>query len=267
VDLAVIGGGAMGEAIIRGVLAEGSLSPQDISVCDINAARLETLKKTYKVKPCGQYESAIKDADVVILAVKPQNLPDLLPQLKGLLKSTQVVLSILAGARIDTIANGLDHRRIIRAMPNTPAQIGAGITVWTAADSVTKKQKAAAQTILSALGREIYVPDEAYIDMATAVSGSGPAYFFYMVEGLTEAAIDIGLPAEIAQELALETALGAALLAKQTGKPPQELRKIVTSPGGTTAAGIAKLEDGKFKELLAGAVAAAHKRAKELGSK
>jgi pyrroline-5-carboxylate reductase len=267
VGLAVIGGGAMGEAMIRGVLAAGSLSPQDISVCDINAARLETLKKTYSIKPGKDYESALKDADVVVLAVKPQNLPDLMPQLKGRLKSTQVVLSILAGARIDTIANGLGHKRIVRAMPNTPAQIGMGITVWTAADSVTKKQKAAAQTILSALGREIYVPDEAYIDMATAVSGSGPAYFFYMIEGLTEAAIDIGLPAEIAQELALETALGAALLAKQTGKPPQELRKMVTSPGGTTAAGIAKLEDGKFKELLANAVAAAHKRAKELGSK
>ncbi len=265
--LAVIGGGAMGEAMIRGVLAEGSLSPQDISVCDINAARLETLKKTYNIKPGKNYESALKGADVVVLAVKPQNLSDLMPQLKGQLKSTQVVLSILAGARIDTIANGLGHKRIVRAMPNTPAQIGMGITVWTAADSVTKKQKAAAQTILSALGREIYVPDEAYIDMATAVSGSGPAYFFYMIEGLTEAAINIGLPAEMAQELALETALGAALLAKQTGKPPQELRKMVTSPGGTTAAGIARLEDGKFKELLAVAVAAAHKRAKELGSK
>jgi pyrroline-5-carboxylate reductase len=172
VGLAVIGGGAMGEAIIRGVLAEGSLSPQDIKVCDINAARLETLKKTYKVKPCGQYESAIKDADVVILAVKPQNLPDLMPQLKGKLKNTQVVLSILAGARIATIAGGLDHKRIVRAMPNTPAQIAMGTTVWTASKEVTKKQKAAAKKLLASLGMEIYVPDEKYIDMATAVSGN-----------------------------------------------------------------------------------------------
>jgi pyrroline-5-carboxylate reductase len=257
----------MGEAIIRGILAKGSLAPQDISVCDIDTSRLETLKKTYKIKPGKNYESAIKDAELVVLAVKPQSLPKLLPDLKGIVNKGQLVVSIIAGAKIDTIAKGLDHQQIVRAMPNTPAQIGVGITAWTASDKVTSKQKKLAQTILDALGEEIYFSDERYIDMATAVSGSGPAYIFYMIEGLIDAAVRIGLPRETAGELVLETVLGAALLAKQSPKSPQELRKQVTSPGGTTAAGIAVLENGKFKELLASAVAAAHKRARELGGK
>lgn len=265
--IAIIGGGAMGEAIIRGVLAAGSICPQDICVCDIDASRLKTLKKTYSIKPGKDYKSAIKDAELVILAVKPQTLPTLLPDLKGNLKKGQLVLSIIAGAKIATIAKGLGHDQIVRAMPNTPAQIGVGITAWTASDKVTTKQKKLAQSVLDALGKEIYVDSEKYIDMATAVSGSGPAYFFYMIECLTDAAVKIGLPRDTAAELVLETALGAALLADSSPKSPRELRKQVTSPGGTTAAGIAALESGKFKELLADAVAAAHKRAKELGGK
>jgi pyrroline-5-carboxylate reductase len=257
----------MGEAMIRGILAKGSLSPQDVSVCDIDASRLESLKKTYKVKTGKDYRSAIKDAELVVLAVKPQTLPTLLPDLKGTIMKGQLVLSIIAGAKIDTIARSLNHQQIVRAMPNTPAQVGVGMTAWTASDKVTAKHKKLAQTILDALGEEIFFSDEKYIDMATAVSGSGPAYIFYMIEGLIDAAVRIGLPRETADELVLETVLGAALLAKQSPKSPQELRKQVTSPGGTTAAGIAELESGKLKELLASAVAAAHKRAKELGGK
>ena len=257
----------MGEAIIRGVLAKGSLAPQDISVCDIDTSRLAALKKTYNIKPGKDHEAALKNAELVVLAVKPQNLPKLLPELKGTLKKGQLVLSIIAGAKIDTIAKGLDHHQIVRAMPNTPAQIGVGITAWTASDKATSKQKKLAQTILDALGEEVFFSNEKFIDMATAVSGSGPAYIFYMIEGLIDAAVRIGLPRETAGELVLETVLGATLLAKQSPKSPQELRKQVTSPGGTTAAGIAVLESGKFKELLAETVAAAHKRARELGGK
>jgi pyrroline-5-carboxylate reductase len=267
VKITIIGGGAMGEAIVRGVLAGESLAPQDIRVCDIDSSRLATLRKTYNIKPGKDYESALKDAELVILAVKPQNLPGLLGDLQGKIKKGQLVLSIIAGAKIDTIAKGLDHYQIVRAMPNTPAQIGVGMTAWTASDKVTSKQKKLAQTILDALGEEVYFSDEKYIDMATAVSGSGPAYLFYIIEGLIDAAVRIGLPRETAGELVMETVLGAALLAKQSPKSPQELRKQVTSPGGTTAAGIAVLESGRFKELLAETVAAAHKRAKELGSK
>jgi pyrroline-5-carboxylate reductase len=267
VKIAIIGGGAMGEAIIRGVVAAGSLYHQDISVCDIDASRLKTLKQNYGIKPVNKYEAALKDADLVVLAVKPQTLPTLLPDLKGKIKKGRLVLSIIAGAKIDTIAKGLDHQQIVRAMPNTPAQIGVGMTAWTASDKVTAKQKKLAQSVLDALGKEVYVDSEKYIDMATAVSGSGPAYFFYMIECLTDAAVKIGLPRETAGELVMETVLGAALLAKQSPKSPQELRKQVTSPGGTTAAGIAVLESGKFKELLSETVAAAHKRAKELDGK
>jgi len=267
VKIAILGGGAMGEAIIRGVLAVGSIPPEDISVCDIDASRLDTLKKTYKVKTVKDYNSAINDAELVVLAVKPQTLPALIPDIKGKIKKGQLVLSIIAGAKIATISKGLGHDQIVRAMPNTPAQIGVGMTAWTASAKVTTKQKKLAQTILDALGEEVYFSDEKYIDMATAVSGSGPAYVFYMIEGLIDAAVRVGLPREAAGELVLETVLGAALLAKQSPKSPQELRKQVTSPGGTTAAGIDVLESGKFKELLAETVAAAHKRAKELGGK
>ncbi|MEA1958531.1 MAG: pyrroline-5-carboxylate reductase [Chloroflexota bacterium] len=263
--LAFIGGGAMGEAMIRGVLAKGSVAPSDIRVCDIDASRLETLRQIYNIDTRDDYASAMEGADVIVLAVKPQALPGLMPEIKDRLADSQLVLSIIVGAGIDTIVKGLGHTRIVRAMPNTPAQIGAGITAWIASTDVTPDQMEAARGILEALGREIFVPDEEYIDMATAVSGSGPAYVFYMIEGLIEAATRIGLPGDIAGELALETVLGAARLARQTGQGPEELRIMVTSPGGTTAAGLEQLEKGNFIELISRAVAAAHKRAKELG--
>jgi pyrroline-5-carboxylate reductase len=151
-------------------------------------------------------------------------------------------------------------------MPNTPAQVGAGMSVWTASSNVSQQQKELASAVLGALGKEIYMPDEGYIDMATAVSGSGPAYVFALMEALAAAAVDIGLPPEMAQELVLETVLGAARLASETGTPPGELRERVTSPGGTTAAGLQKLYEGNIEAMIASAVSAAYQRAKELGS-
>ncbi len=261
-----IGGGAMGEAMIRGVLDRGLSAPDEIGVTDISVSRLAELRKIYNVRTNEDYQPTLEGADIVVLAVKPQNLAEVMPRLKGQLTEEQLVLSIIAGARIATIADGIDHRPVVRAMPNTPAQVGAGMSVWTASNEVSQRQKEIASSILGALGREIYVPDEGYIDMATAVSGSGPAYVFLLMEALVAAAVDIGLPPDMAEELVLETVLGAARLASETGTPSQELREKVTSPGGTTAAGLQKLHEGSIEDLIASAVSAAYERAKKLGS-
>jgi pyrroline-5-carboxylate reductase len=175
------------------------------------------------------------------------------------------VLSIVAGAKIDTLSKGLKHGAVVRAMPNTPAQIGEGMSVWTATAEVTEQQKASAKAILGAMGKELYVDDESYLDMATAVSGSGPAYFFLMVEALVDAAVKIGLPRDIARELVLQTMLGSAKFIQQSGEEPAELRRKVTSPGGTTAEALLRLEKGRFSQLLIEAVKAAYDKAKRLG--
>jgi pyrroline-5-carboxylate reductase len=151
-------------------------------------------------------------------------------------------------------------------MPNTPAQVGQGISVWTATAEVTEKQKGQARSIINAMGKEIYADEEKYLDMATAVSGSGPAYFFLFAESLVEAAKSIGLPQDVAEKLVLQTMLGSGRLMEQSDNSPAELRRMVTSPGGTTAAALHKLEKGQFADLIKQAVAAAYKRARELGN-
>jgi len=255
----------MGEAMLAAVLAKTLAKPEAISVSDIIQPRLEHLKNKYAVVVTSANAEAISGKDIVILAVKPQNLAEVMAELKGKIASNQLVISIIAGAKIETIAKGLNHSAVVRAMPNTPAQVGEGMSVWTATPAVSKEQKQVAQAILSAMGRELYVEDEAYLDMATAVSGSGPAYFFLMVEALVEAAVEIGLPPDKAQELVLQTMLGSGKFMEQSGEAPAELRKKVTSPGGTTAAALDQFEKGYFSELVKKAVKAAYERAKELG--
>jgi pyrroline-5-carboxylate reductase len=264
-NIALIGGGNMGEAMLAAVLAKSLAQPASISVSDVSSSRRDYLKKQYSVKVTADNVAAVSDKDVVILAVKPQNLSEVLKEFRGKIESSQLLLSIIAGAKIKTISGGLDHSAVVRAMPNTPARVGEGMSVWTAAPAVTEERKQSAKAILGAMGRELYVADESYLDMATAVSGSGPAYFFLMVEALVEAAIEIGLPRDKAQELVVQTMLGSAKFIERSGEAPAELRKRVTSPGGTTAAALAQFEKGNFSELVRRAVKAAYERAKELG--
>lgn len=263
--IAFIGGGNMGEVMLSALLDKGLAKPGAIIVGDIAEARRKHLEKKYGITATGSNQGAVEKADVVVLAVKPQNLAEVMSELKGCLKPSQLVLSIIAGARTKTLSRGLKHGCIVRAMPNTPAQIGEGISVWTATAEVTKKQRAWVSSILGAMGREVYVDGENYIDMATAVSGSGPAYFFLMVEALVDAAVGIGLPRDIALALVLQTMLGSGHLIQRSGKEPAELRRMVTSPGGTTAEALIQLEKGKFTELLKRAVKAAYDKAKRLG--
>jgi pyrroline-5-carboxylate reductase len=263
--IAFIGGGNMGEAMLSAILARKLSQPQAISVSDISQPRRQYLEQKYGVAVTDDNRLAIKRADVVVLAIKPQNLAEVVAGLNGQLKPAQLVLSIVAGARIDTLCRGLDHNCVVRAMPNTPAQIGEGITVWAATAEVTEQQKGWAGSILGAMGKEIYVDDEKYLDMATAVSGSGPAYVFLFVEALVDAARHIGLPRDMAQELVLETLLGSGHFLQKSGKQPLELRRMVTSPGGTTAEALRQLEKGKFTELVKRAVKAAYDKAQRLG--
>ncbi|MFC2049599.1 pyrroline-5-carboxylate reductase [Chloroflexota bacterium] len=264
--ISFIGGGTMGEAMIKSLLAKGAAKPDDITVSDVSQSRRDIMKKTYGVKTTADNREAVKGAEVVVLAVKPQELSKVLGGLKGL-SSQQLVLSIVAGATLESIGQGLNHSCLVRAMPNMPAQIGEGITVWTATAEVSQKQKDMAQSVLATLGKEIYASGEKYIDMATALSGSGPAYVFLIIEALVDAGVHIGLPRDMAEKLVVQTVLGSTRAVEAMGKHPAELKNMVTSPGGTTAEGLLQLEAGGLRSLLLQTVIAAYNKAKALGAK
>jgi pyrroline-5-carboxylate reductase len=264
--IAFIGGGNMAEAIISAVLAKGLAEPQNITVSDISDTKRDSLMQKYQVAVTNSNTSAVKGKDIVILAIKPQVFSEVALELKGQLNPLQLVISILAGKSIQTLSNSLDHNCIVRSMPNTPAQIGEGMTVWTATPQVKSVQKNWTASILGTMGAEICVDDEKYLDMTTAVSGSGPAYLFLWVEAMTDAAVKLGFSPAVAQQLVLQTLLGSAHLLQKAGKPPVELRRMVTSPGGTTAEAIAVFEKGGFNALVAQAVTAAYEKARKLGA-
>jgi pyrroline-5-carboxylate reductase len=255
-----IGGGAMGEAMVKCLLTKKVAEPQDMVVSDISSVRRELLSTEFGVSTLDDNRKAVANAEMVILAVKPQNLPQVMEEIKTL-SPEQVVLSIVAGATLSSLCQGLNHSSVIRAMPNMPAQIGEGMTIWTTTAETTQKQKDLAQTVLNALGKEIYVTDEKYLGMATALSGSGPAYIFLFIEALVDAGVHIGLPRDMAQELVIQTVLGSTLTVERTGKHPADLRNMVTSPGGTTTEALLQLEKGRFRSLILEAVAAACKKA------
>ena len=258
-----IGGGTMAEAIIKGILAGGVVSVGDVTVVEPVAARRRLLSEQYGVSVSETASVGLSAADVVVLAVKPQELERVVGQV-GPLDEHQLLISILAGVRIERLVSSLKHERVVRAMPNTPAQIARGITVWTASSSVPEEQLSTARVILGALGEEVYVADEKYVDMATALSGSGPAYVFLFIEALIDGAVRIGMPRAMAERLAVQTVLGSAEYLKESGEHPAELRNRVTSPGGTTAAALHELEKGSLRSLLAEAIASAYAKAKNL---
>jgi len=264
--IAFIGGGNMAEAMISAIVGNNLTEAGDVTVSDIDGSKLKILKQKYKIIPAASNLIAIQGKDVIILAIKPQMLVEVMPGLKDQIKPAQLVISILAGKSIQTLSNGLAHHCIIRSMPNTPAQIGKGMTVWTATPQVTAKQKKLASKILGSMGVEIFVDNEKYLDMATAVSGSGPAYVFLFIESMISAAVKLGWAPEEAQKLVMQTLEGSADLLRKSGKSPQELRRMVTSPGGTTAEAIATFEKGGFTDLVSASVKAAYEKAKQLGS-
>lgn len=255
----------MAEAILKGVLGAGLAITEDIRVGEPVAGRCEHLFRQYGVHAGLDNLDAVKGAELVVLAVKPQDLPALFSQLNGRLEPKQSALSIVAGAKITTLAQGMGHPSIIRVMPNTPAQIGCGMSVWTCADEVDQHMRDMAQSVLETVGRQIYVEEEKYLDMATALSGSGPAYTFLVIEALIDAGVHVGLPREVARIAALQTIYGSAKLVMESGKHPAELKAMVVSPGGTTAEGLQVLERAGVPGAFVDAVNAAYQRSIELG--
>lgn len=257
-----IGGGVMAEAIIAGLL-DSELDAQ-VSVGEPVAVRREALSKHNGLNVTASNEEAIAGADIVVLAIKPQQFDSVAESLSDVLQDQQTVLSIMAGVKMHSIGLKLNHRRLIRVMPNTPMQVRQGISAWTATDEVPEEVITFTGEMLRSLGDELKFSDERYVDISTALSASGPAYVFLFIESLADAGVKLGLPVHVARHLARQTVLGSAALAKETGKHPAELRNMVTSPGGTTAAGLHALEEGAFRATVTNAVEAAFLRGEEL---
>jgi len=263
--LAFVGSGNMAEAMIRGLLERHLVRSEQIIASGPREVRGKELSERYKVHTTTDNQEAVKEAHIVILAVKPQVLPKVLPELRGHLQPGVLVLSIVAGARIRSIMHGLGQGRIVRAMPNTPAQLGKGMTVWTATEMVDPQRRTQAKAILGALGEELYVDDETYLDMATALSGTGPAYVFLFMEAMIDAGVHLGFSRHVAEKLVLQTIEGALAMAKTSKRHPVVLRNMVTSPGGTSAEALYQLEKGGFRTVLSKAIWAAFKKSQYLG--
>ncbi len=263
--LAFIGSGTMAEVMIKILLSEALVAPDHITASGPRPARGEELEDRYGVVGTTDNRQAVRAANIVVLSVKPQVLPEVLDELQGCIHPGGLVLSIVAGMSMQTIANGLQHPAVVRAMPNMPAQIGEAMTVWTASPSVKDRQYAQAQVILQAMGQEIYVEREDLLDKATAVSGTGPTYVFLMMEALTDAAVHLGFSRRVAVELVTQTVLGSVLFARQSDRHLARLRNMVTSPGGTSAEAIYQLEKGSMRTILSKAVWAAYQKSRLLG--
>jgi pyrroline-5-carboxylate reductase len=255
----------MAEAMIKGMLSRALVSPGQITAAGPRPERGAELKERYAVRPTCDNQEAVRGAGLVILSVKPQVLPRVLEQLNGQLRKDSLVLSIVAGARVAAISQGLNHSYVVRAMPNTPAQIGQGMTVWTSSSQTAAKQREQAQAVLQALGQEVYVEDEDYLDMATALSGTGPAYVFLLMEAMVDAGVHLGFPRYLSESLVLQTVKGSAEYALQTPQHLARLRNQVTSPGGTSAEALYYLEKAGVRTALSRAIWAAYQRSVQLG--
>lgn len=264
VKIAFVGSGVMGEAMLAGLLAQGLVEPWQIVASHPRADRREQLVGRYGIGAAESNLDAARDADLVVLTVKPQVLAPVMRQLDGHLREDQVVISVLAGTTFAKLQNGLDHDALVRVMPNTPAQIGQGMLVWTSTPTVNPERMAQVKSLLGALGKELWVETEKYVDMATALSGTGPTYVFLMMEALIDAGVHMGFPRRISEEIVLQTVSGSVEFARDSGKHMAELRNMVTSPGGTSAEAIYQMEKGSLRTIYSKAVYAAFQRTQEL---
>ena len=264
-DISFVGSGQMAEAMIKGLLDRDMVSATRVRASGPRAERATYLGERYGIQTTTDNLAVVAGAGIVVLSVKPQVLTHVEPELRGVIRSDALVLSIIAGARLRSLGHGLGHEALVRAMPNTPARIGEGMTVWTATREVAPPQRAEARAILGALGEELFVEDEGYLDMATALSGTGPAYIFLVMEALIDAGVHMGFSRHVAQKLVLQTMRGSVDFARASGQHPAELRNQVTSPGGTSAEAIYHLEKGGLRTVLSRAVWAAYQKSKYLG--
>jgi len=265
--LAFIGSGTMAEAMIQALLRTGEVVPEQLVASGPRVARGEELDSRYGVRVTTDNVAAASEADIVVLSVKPQVLPLVLAELRGHVQPTALVFSIVAGTPIATICAGLEHAAVVRTMPNTPAKIGEGMTVWTDTPAVTEVQRAQTQAILQAMGMELYVTYEDALNMATSVSGTGPTYVFLLMEALVDAAVHLGFSRRQARLLVIQTVLGSVKFAQQSDLHLAQLRNMVTSPGGTSAEAIYQLEKGGLRTVLSKAIWAAYKKSRLLGER
>ena len=263
----IVGAGVMAEAIIAGLLADRAVQSGTLVASHPRRDRREALAERHGIRPVARNRDALEGADVVVLAVKPQMLGRVMRELRGGLDAGQVVVSIVAGATLRTLVDGLQHAAVVRAMPNTPSQIRRGISVWSASDACTARQRDLARSVLRALGDEREVADETFVAMATALSGTGPTYLFSVMEALIDAGVHLGFPRDLAHDLVVETLIGSAEYALRSEMHPAQLRNAVTSPGGTSAAAIYELEKGRIRTVFSDAVWAAYRRTLELGER
>jgi pyrroline-5-carboxylate reductase len=261
--IAFIGAGNMAAALIQGLLEQGVARPDQLIASDVRPEALASLAKQHGIATTQDNQVACA-AEVVILSVKPQVFPSLLPELAPFVGSARLVLSIAAGVPLIAIETPLKAARVIRAMPNTPALVGAGATALAAGARASAEDLALARTIFESVGVVVEV-EERLMDAVTALSGSGPAYLFYVAEALVAAGQAVGLPPDIAKTLALQTVYGAAKLLHESADDPTELRRKVTSPGGTTHAGVTRLEQLEVSSAFEACVVAARDRGKALG--
>jgi pyrroline-5-carboxylate reductase len=265
--IAFVGPGVMAEAMIAGLINQNVVPSEAIVASGPSAARVDELGERHAIRTETNNAAAVEDADVVVLAVKPQRLDHVMADLRGSVKSSALVVSIVAGATIEKITTGLGHDVVVRSMPNTPAQIGEGITVWTAAESVSDSQKEMAREILTAFGDEVFLDEERFLDMATALSGTGPAYVFLFMEAMVDAGVHLGFSRRVAEILVAKTIRGSVDFYSNPNDPLHlaRLRNQVTSPGGTSAAALYYLEKAGFRTAISRAIWAAYERSRELG--
>lgn len=260
-----IGAGNMATALLRGLVRSRKLQPDQIKVTDVDAAKRDRCAKLEQVGVARDNHELARWASVLIVAVKPQSVPAALAECAPAMGEPKLVISVAAGVRALTLAAALPTARIVRAMPNTPALVGAGATAISAGPNATPEDMSLARALFDAVGRSVSV-DESSMDAVTGLSGSGPAYVMVVIEALADGGVRAGLTRETALLLAAQTVLGAAELLLDSGEHPAQLRERVTSPGGTTSAGLAALERGRLRYTLARAVEQATQRARELGS-
>lgn len=265
VRFAFIGGGNMGEALIKGLLSGLGVNPKHIIATDVIPERRSYMHATYGITASGDNRQAVKESDVIVLAVKPQVMPDVLEEIAPVVDGEKLVISIAAGITLQTLQRGLgDSRRVVRVMPNTPALVLAGAAGISPGPAATPQDVALVERIFNAVGRAMVVSDE-MMDVVTGLSGSGPAFIFALIEGLSDGGVLMGLSRQTATLLAAQTVLGAAKMVLETGKHPGELKDMVTSPAGTTIAGMHALESGGLRGLMMEAVRRATERSAALG--
>ena len=264
--IAFLGAGNMAEALISGILKSKLASPDFLFATDVSAARLEIIKAHYHIQVAPQNSDALSGADVILLCVKPQVLNEVLEEIQGNLSKQQLVISVAAGVPIKSIQTTIGQTiPLVRAMPNTPAIVQEGVTALSACSNLSKDHLELAKRLFESVGKVVVV-DESLMDAVTGLSGSGPAYVYLAIEALIDGGVRVGLPRNVAQVLAVQTVLGAAKMVRETGEHPAVLKDRVTSPGGTTIAGLQRLEEGGLRATLIEAIEAAAHRSRELGT-